>query len=64
MAPTPKPKALELADQLERISEAEPVDEAALRRIVAGAGKLMPVDAAAGHELLGLWQRCGGTLTR
>lgn len=25
MAPTPKPKALELADQLERISEAEPV---------------------------------------
>lgn len=53
MAPTPKPKALELADQLERISEAEPVDEVAVRRIVAGASKLMPVDAAAGHELLG-----------
>lgn len=53
MAPTPKTKALELAEQLELISEAEPVDEVALHRIVAGAEKLMRVDAAAGHELLG-----------
>lgn len=53
MAPTPKSKARELADQLERITEAEPVDEVALRRIVAGADRLMSVDAATGHELLG-----------
>ena len=53
MAPTPQSKALEFADQLERICEAEPLDEVAVRRIVAGANKLMRVDAAAGHELLG-----------
>ena len=53
MAPTPKTKALELAEQLELVGEAEPVDEVALHRIVAGAEKLIRVDAAAGHGLLG-----------
>ena len=53
MAPTPKTRSLELAEQLELIGETDPVDEVALRRIVAGAEKLMGVDAAAGHGLLG-----------
>ena len=53
MAPRPQSKAPELADQLELISRAEPVDEVALRRIAAGAAELMRVDAATGHDLLG-----------
>ena len=53
MAPTPKTKAGELAEQLVVIGEAAPVDEVALHRVVVGAEKLMRVDAAAGHELLG-----------
>ena len=53
MASTPKTKARELAEQLVVIGEAEPIDEVALHRVVVGAEKLMPVDAAAGHELLG-----------
>ena len=48
-----EPKAPELADQLALIGKAERVDETALRRIAADARKLMRVDAATGHQLLG-----------
>ncbi len=53
MPPTPKPRGAELAERLTLVSAADPVDEVALRRIVAETNKLMGADPAMGHALLG-----------
>ena len=49
----PMPKTSELADRVAQMGQDAVIDEFALRRIVADAGKLMSTDAANAHAVLG-----------
>ena len=51
--PAPLPKANELADRVAQMGQNAVIDEVALRRIAAEARKLLSVDAANAHGVLG-----------
>ena len=51
--PAPLPKADELADRVAQISQNAIIDEVTLQRIAADARRLLSIDAASAHSVLG-----------